>query len=356
MKQMGQSHTDPMRFVLQASDTLLTAWSVLNQGSDFHTLFVLDAQQRLMGSVTDGDLRRAMLAGMASNSPITAAMNARVVCVNPSDNLYVPIRQWHQQGILRLPVLDASGKYINCLDTIGLQALLPFEVLILAGGKGSRLMPLTQDIPKPLLPVGGIPMIQRIIQHVSSYQPAAIHIALHHKAELIKAHCQRHAPTHIPMHFWEEPHPMGTAGALSLLNPQKPWILVINADVISDIHLEDMYLSAEEHQADILMATAQHHVALPYAVIENDAQGNVTSIREKPVVSFQINTGIYWMKSALIADLPDTPSVDMPDFIEALLKKGRVVRRFLWQGLWADIGRLEDYRAWEHTDVNSPDR
>jgi len=337
-----------MKYVLSETDTLISAWSVINQGAQYHTLFVLDKDQKVMGAVTDGDLRRAILSGKASESKITEAMNPKVHSVHPAPELYLPLKDWNTKGILRLPVLDESGKYVDCIDTVGLQAMLPFEVLILAGGRGSRLMPLTQDIPKPLLPVGGIPMIQRVIQHLSLYLPGAIHIALHHKADLIKTHCLQHVPTHSALHFLEESQPLGTAGALSLLKPVKPWILVINADVISDINLEEMYLYALQYQTDVLMATARHHVPIPYAVIDHDTEGNIVSIREKPIVQFEVNTGMYWLKSDVLDKMPCGQAIDMPDFINLLLSQDRCIRRFLWEGLWADVGKPEDYRAWEH--------
>lgn len=304
-----------------------------------------------MGAVTDGDLRRAILAGKASESKITEAMNPNLRSVNPDQDVYLPLKDWNAKGILRLPVLDENGKYSDCIDTAGLQAMLPFEVLILAGGKGSRLMPLTQDIPKPLLPVGGIPMIQRVIQHLSVFLPGAIHIALHHKADLIKAHCLLHAPAYTPLYFLEESQPMGTAGALSLLKPNKPWILVINADVISDINLEDMYHSARQQHTDVLMATARYHVPIPYAVIDHDSEGNIVNVREKPVIQFEVNTGMYWLKSEVLQEMPIGQAIDTPDFIQLLLPKGKCIRRFLWEGLWADVGKPEDYRAWEDKGV-----
>jgi dTDP-glucose pyrophosphorylase len=340
-----------LKYTLSETDTLISAWSVINQGAQYHTLFVLNEDQKVMGAVTDGDLRRAILSGKSSESKITEAMNPNVHSVHPAQDLYLPLKDWNAKGILRLPILDENGKYSDCIDTAGLQSMLPFEVLILAGGKGSRLMPLTQDIPKPLLPVGGIPMIQRVIQHLSLFLPSAIHIALHHKADLIKAHCLQHVPTYSPLHFLEESQPLGTAGALSLLKPVKPWILVINADVISDIHLEDMYLYALQNQTDVLMATARHHVPIPYAVIDHDAEGNIVNIREKPIMQFEVNTGMYWLKSEVLQEMPIGKAIDMPDFIKLLLPKGRSIRRFLWEGLWADVGKLEDYRAWEHMGI-----
>lgn len=342
---------DAMKYTLSESDTLISAWAVINQGAQYHTLFVLNEDRNVIGAVTDGDLRRAMLSGKASESKITEAMNRNVHCVQPDANVYIPMKDWNARGIFRLPVLDLNNSYFNYIDTAGLQAMLPFEVLILAGGKGSRLMPLTRDIPKPLLPIGGIPMIQRVIEHVSTFLPSAIHIALHHKADLIKTHCLQHVPAYSPLRFLEESHPMGTAGALSLLKPAKPWILVINADVISDINLEAMYLNAVQQQTDVLMATTRHHIPIPYAVIDHDTAGNIVGIREKPVLQFEVNTGMYWLKSEILQEMPGEQAIDMPDFINALLSKGKSIRRFLWEGLWADVGKMEDYRAWEETGM-----
>ena len=110
-------------------------------------------------------------------------------------------------------------------------------------------------------------------------------------------------------------------------------------------------MNAVQQKTDVLIATASHHVPIPYAVIDHDAEGNIVNIREKPIIQFEVNTGIYWLKSEILEEMPVGKAIDMPDFIELLLSKGKSIRRFLWEGLWADVGKMEDYRAWEGMDV-----
>jgi len=328
---------------LSPGQNLQEAWEIINRGKGWHTLFVRDTDGRVLGSVTDGDLRRAVLQGMNLKQDIIHASRKDFYSLQLTPETYISFETLIQRGIRRIPIVNHQNQYQSYLDIGNTKAILPFEVFILAGGKGERLMPLTQKTPKSLLPVAGKPVLEWVLELVNPYCPARITLALHHQAEQIQDFCEHSISLSSPLHFIHESQPLGTAGALAQLTPMRPYILVMNADLITDIDLEKMYLSSITSQADLVMATAMHHLEIPYAVVKTDAEGRVQEINEKPRYPFAINTGIYLLRSEMIAYLQTGQKQDMPDFLNTLLSSKHKLQSFPWQGLWRDIGHLHDY-------------
>lgn len=320
-----------------------SAWQLINQGKDWHTLFVQEKDGKISASLTDGDIRRGLLSGLNLRMPVSAFANRKFVLTSDTPETYISFRALAEKGILRIPVLQKEGAFSGYYDTTEQNAVLPVEALVLAGGKGQRMLPLTLNTPKSLLPVQGVPMLGRITDQLIQSGVQKITFALHHEAERIRAFCEEWVADRIDIQFIEEERPLGTAGSLSLLQPVYPYVLVMNSDLLTDLDPEQMYLNIVSGGQDILLAAASWKTEIPYALIQCTDSGELLSLEEKPVMSFPVNAGIYLLKSTLTTEIQHAQKVDMPDLLNQWMLSGKRAGVYFWNGVWQDMGRPVDY-------------
>ncbi len=314
-------------------------------------VLVVDERHRLIGTVTDGDLRRAMLtrvdlgnpvevlleqkAGSAFSQPISAALGQ-------DPNWYLQLLQRH--SILHLPILDQEQRVVGLVtrDEFLPRQVLPLQAVIMAGGKGTRLYPLTEQTPKPMLPVGDKPLLEIIISQLRDSGIKRVNVSTHHQREKIESHFGDGREFGVDLSYVTEDRPLGTAGCLGLIEAPTETTLVINGDILTQVNFQAMLQFHRAQQADLTVAVRQYDVQVPFGVIESDGV-MVRGVTEKPVFNFFVNAGIYLLEPSVYRLLAPGERTDMTDLIQQLLREERRVASFPIREGWLDIGQPADY-------------
>lgn len=331
-------------FILQ-STTLFNALEKLNALSgEVMTLLAVDAAGHLKGTLTDGDVRRALLRGESLQSKVSDVMHTEFRHLRSGAIDVARMKQMRAEGIGLVPVVDADGKVERIIDMRRTSTLLPLSAVLMAGGRGERLRPLTLDVPKPLLPVGGKPIIDHNLAMLAAAGIADVTVTINYLADKLEEHFANPVEG-INVKIVREPEFMGTIGSVALAGPRDPEgvTLIMNSDLLTSISLEDMWLRHTAEQADITIASVPYNVSVPYAVLSTEGQ-RVTALVEKPSMSYYANAGIYLISNRLLAELPSEGHTDATDLIEKAIDTGRKVTYFPINGTWIDIGSPADYR------------
>lgn len=328
---------------VDSSATVQQTWEVLDRGS-MQIALVIDDDCHLAGTVTDGDVRRALLRGKSMTSPIIEVMNP-----NPHTGLKEEEpaswqRTMHRHSLRHLPILDTRG----CLVDLA-RYQMPSEpsrstpVVIMAGGLGRRLRPLTDHTPKPMLPVGPKPVLQTIIENFAEQGFCNIYLCLNYKGEMIREHFGDGAELGVSITYLEEDRRLGTAGALSLLPeiPHEP-IVVMNGDLLTKVDFIRLLEFHNKQGFVATMAMREFSHQVPYGVLRIGEGYRVQSLVEKPVERYYVNAGIYILEPETLQQVPGQKFYDMPTLFNRLLEQDRPVGSFPLRDYWVDIGRLED--------------
>lgn len=324
-----------------------------------HILLVVDAQRRLMGTVTDGDIRRGILNTLPLEGPVTSIMNTRPTSVSQGTSRSACLRLMRERHILGLPEVDGAGRVTGLVtleETVSAAADdQPNWVVLMAGGLGSRLRPLTEELPKPLLPVGGRPILETIVEQLVAHGFQHFYISVNYKAEAVKGHFGDGSRLGVEIRYLEEERPLGTAGPLSLIPeaPSAPF-LVMNGDLLTKLDFAALLRYHQEHKATATVCVREFDMQVPYGVVEFD-NNRVLGISEKPVHKFMVNAGIYVLEPDVIERIPSGRSFDMPDLLRTLAETAHPVFGYPIHEYWIDIGRLEDFhRAADEFSVVFP--
>jgi dTDP-glucose pyrophosphorylase len=311
---------------------------------------VVDEHRHLIATVTDGDVRRGLLAGLNLDLPLTTLIERLRSQGKPapftlpfSSTKETMIREMRARTIRHIPLLDGEGRVIELavLDELVEEPPIPVQAVVMAGGYGKRLLPLTANTPKPMLRVGNEPLIQRLVQQLKEAGLRRVNISTHYKAEQICAHLGNGEAFGIEVGYVSEDQPLGTAGGLSLISGADP-LLVINGDILTALDFRALLNFHFEHTAEMTVAVREYGFDVPYGVVETDGL-HVTAVTEKPTVKFFVNAGIYLLSRAARELVPSGQALDMPQLIQMLVKSGGKVISFpVWE-YWLDIGRHEDY-------------
>ncbi|MCB1800872.1 MAG: nucleotidyltransferase family protein [Gammaproteobacteria bacterium] len=319
------------------------AWEVLDRGA-MQIALVVDHTGHLAGTVTDGDIRRAVLHGKGLETPITEVMNG-----NPTTGLAEETRDsWqrtmHRHSLRHLPILDTQGCVVDLVRySMPLEPERSTPVVIMAGGLGTRLRPLTELTPKPMIPVGPKPVLETIIENFADQGFVDIYLCLNYKGEIIRAHFGDGRRFGVRITYLQEDRRLGTAGALSLL-PQRPRepVIVMNGDLLTKVDF--VRLLDFHHQQGFVatMAMREHQQQVPYGVLKIGDGYVVNELVEKPVERYYVNAGIYILDPQTLDLVPDQKFYDMPTLFNSLMEQGRKVGGFPLRDYWVDIGRMED--------------
>ena len=312
---------------------------------------VVDEERRLVGTVTDGDLRRAMLARLSLDSPLDRLLERKAgsafaqpiaMPAGRDPNEYLQVLQQH--NILHVPVLDDNKRVVGLVsrDEFLPAQVLPLQAVIMAGGRGSRLFPLTENVPKPMLPVGEQPLLEIIIKQLRDSGVKHINVTTHHCGEKIEEHFGDGREWGVDLRYVTEDRPLGTAGSLGLLDVPRETTLVINGDILTRVDFQAMHAFHRAQGADLTVAVRQYEVQIPFGVIECEGPA-VRRLREKPVLNFFVNAGIYLLEPVVYQHLVTGERMDMTDLVQVLLDRGRQVASFPIREGWLDIGRPADY-------------
>jgi dTDP-glucose pyrophosphorylase len=306
---------------------------------------VVEPDGRLAGLVTDGDLRRAMLRGLSLNDPITQAMNTHPTVAPATTDRGEALARMRARRMRHLPLVDGAGRLV---DLVWLEDLLdtgriPNHAVLMAGGDGKRLRPLTDAIPKPLLHVGGKPILEVLMERLRAAGVQTFHITVRHKSEMIEEHFGDGSQHDVTIRYIREDEPLGTAGALTLLTetPRDPFFLV-NGDILTKCDFHGMLAFHRRTGADVTVGTVRQQIDLQYGVVEVEGD-RLTTLSEKPRLDLRINGGIYVIEPSVLARIPRGRVFDATDLIRLLLADGGQVAAFPIRDYWLDVGRLDDF-------------
>ena len=320
--------------------TVLEALKQLNKLPKTLTLFVVNENKQLLGTLTDGDIRRGLINGKTLNDTLQHIITKQFFSIGTHVDVQF-IKKLKTDGIRLLPVLNEQKKIVKVYDLNCLQSVLPLDVVIMAGGRGERLRPATDTIPKPMIPLGNKPIIEHTIDHLIKFGIEKMYISVNYLKEQIVDYFGDGAKKGIQIQYIEETKPLGTAGALTLINNYSNDVLLTNSDLFTSIDYEDLYLAFLDKNADIAIASVPYTVNIPYAILE-EKENSVQSFKEKPSNTHYANAGIYIIKKELLKEIPQNTFYNATDLIQfALDRKLKVVHNQI-VGYWIDIGKNDD--------------
>jgi dTDP-glucose pyrophosphorylase len=305
---------------------------------------IVDSEQYLIGIVTDGDVRRSILNNTLDVEHVINRNPKKVSGRTPKGEI---LRLLKQQHLRHMPMVDDAGKLVDVIFLENLAAApKKNKVVIMAGGLGTRLGALTQDTPKPMLPIQGRPILEYIIENLKFQGFSKFVLCLNHKAEVIKNYFGNGDKLNVEIDYTLENKRLGTAGALSLINPasiSEPFI-VLNADVIANIDFEDVVSFHNRMESQATMCIKSEAYEIPYACVEFDENLEIKGLVEKPKVNNYINAGMYVLNPEILSTVPKDEFYDMPSLFQDAMKKKIRTRVYRFEDYWIDIGQPNDYR------------
>lgn len=341
-----KNHT---QHIIPRMANLLDAIRMLNDlSADLSlTLFVVEPDTgHMVGTVTDGDIRRAISGGCGLECSVTEAMNTGFTFIREGDFSVDTLRYIKAHQFKLVPVLDSEDRVVRVLDFSGGRSFLPIDAVLMAGGKGERLRPLTLTTPKPLLPVADKPIIDYNVENLLKHGVEHINVTVNYLGEQIEAHFASPLGTdNVQVRCVREPQYLGTMGSIKFVPEwHNDTILVMNSDLFTNIDLEDFYLHFKKHGADMSVAAVPYNVSVPYGIFDIENTREITGIREKPNYHYYANAGIYLIRRSVLEHIPDGLFYNATDLMETLIAKAMRVIRFPMSGYWIDIGKPDDFR------------
>jgi dTDP-glucose pyrophosphorylase len=334
---------DYRKHLIQHSETVRDALSRLNTLAADAILFVIDEENRLIGSLTDGDIRRGFIKGLDLHAGLTDFIQPNPTYIVSDNYTIEQLELYKERNLKIIPILNESHQVISILNLRLKSFLLPLEAVLMAGGRGERLMPLTDNCPKPLLKVGDKPIIEHNIDRLNFFGIERIVISVRYLGDQIKSYFGNGSKKGINIEYVEEDKPLGTFGALALVEEfKREHILLMNSDILTNIDLVDFYKSYLASGADLMVASIPYQVKVPYAVLQIQ-DGDVISFDEKPTYSYYSNGGIYLFKKSLLSFLVKGAFFNATDFMELLIQQKRKVAHYPILGYWLDIGKPQDF-------------
>ena len=335
------------KYVIKDTATISEALVELNGNAHkWQTLFIIDRNEQMIGTLTDGDIRRGLIEGAQLTDNVCEIMHRDFRFVHKDKNDPVQLKELRNQKIQFIPVLDDDNHIIQVFDLKKYQNILPFDAVLMAGGKGERLRPLTEKMPKPLIKVGDKAIIDYNIERLISYGIKNINVTINYLGEQLEEHFS--TPINgIKVDCVREPKYLGTIGSIQFVKEfHNDTILVMNSDLFTNIDYEDFYLHFKEHDAEMSVAAVPYNVSIPFGIFELDGR-DILGIREKPTYHYYANAGIYLIKKEVLKYIPNNEFFNATDLIEELVRLQMKVIRFPITGYWVDIGQHSELKKAE---------
>ncbi len=330
---------------LSINSTIKDALQTINNGG-LQIAIVVDENDSLVGTVTDGDIRRGLLNGLDLNSSVSLVVHKSPSIASVGDTKESILKIALAKKLHKIPLIDELGKLVGIedIEDIIKPASKTNKVILMVGGLGTRLRPLTQDTPKPMLKVGNKPILQTIVEKFAEYGFVNITMCVNFNADIIKDYFGDGKEFGVNIDYILEQKRMGTAGALSLLKerPNEPFF-VMNGDLLTNVNFEHIFNYHTLNKATATMCVREYDYEVPYGVVKmND--NKIVEISEKPVQKFFVSAGIYMLSPEILDLIPQNEFYDMPTLFEKAISKGKNVISFPIHEYWIDIGRLEEYQ------------
>ena len=307
-------------------------------------LFVVDDEERMVGTLTDGDARRALIAGANVNDKTSTIMHTKFRYIREGKgDIVAQLHKQRELSMTLVPILDENNRITDIVNLERFITKLPIDAVLMAGGKGERLRPLTENVPKPLLPVGGKAIIDHNVDRLISYGVQHINVTVNYLGEQLEDHF-RQPRGDIQIQTVREPKYLGTIGSIRFVKEfYNDTVLVMNSDLFTIIDYEDFYLHFKEHNAEMSVAAVPYTVSVPYGIFDLDGR-NILGLIEKPTYDYYANAGIYLIKRSVLKEIPDDTFFNATDLIVKLIAMGKKVIRFPLNGTWIDIGNPQEYQ------------
>lgn len=329
--------------IISQDITLLEALSRINSlAPDPLVLFVVDSNQRMVGTLTDGDSRRALIAGVSLNDKVEKIMHRNFNYLNA--DAIDDVKEIKRQKELKMKLVPVLDKDMHIVEIINLEVLitrLPIDAVLMAGGKGERLRPLTEKTPKPLIKVGDKCIIDYNIDRLIEYGVENINVTVNYLGEQLEDHFAE-PRGRVKVQTVREPKYLGTIGSIRFVEEFKnDTILVMNSDLFTNINFEDFYIHFKEYDAMMSVASIPYNVSIPFGIFDLDGR-NIKGLVEKPKYNYYANGGIYLIKKEALLFIPEDTFFNATDLIEVLIKNKQAVIRYPLNGTWIDIGQHAD--------------
>lgn len=323
----------------------------LNELGEDAILFVLNKSSRLIGTLTDGDVRRGFLKNLNISDKIDLFIQHDFKAIFKHNYTLEQVIEYRQKGYKVLPVLDSNNCVINIINFSHHKSYLPIDAVLMAGGKGKRLRPLTETTPKPLLVIGSKPIIEHNIDRLAQFGIDDFWISINYLGDQIENYFKDGTSKNIQIEYITEDKPLGTIGSISNVdNFKHEYVLISNSDILTNLDYEHFFLDFLKKDADLSIITIPYQVNVPYAVLELK-EDQVTNFKEKPTYTYYSNGGIYLVKRSYLDLLSKNMFFDATDFMQLLISKGKKVISYPLMGYWLDIGKLDDFEKAKH-DIN----
>jgi len=331
--------------IISQDKTLLEALTLINSlAPEPLVLFVVDSKSRMVGTLTDGDSRRALIAGASVYDKAEKIMHRNFNFLRVDDITNVKEIRHQKEMLMKLvPILDDDKHIVDIINLEKYKTRLPVDAVMMAGGKGERLRPLTEKTPKPLLPVGDKAIIDHNVDRLINYGVTHISVTVNYLKEQIEAH-YRKPRNGIQIQTVCEPKFLGTIGSIKFVPTfYNDTVLVMNSDVFTNIDYEDFFLHFQQHDAEMSVAAIPYNVSIPYGILDLDGR-NIQGLLEKPKYTYYANAGIYLIKRRALDEIPDDIFFNATDLVEKLISEGKKVIRYPLNGTWIDIGNPQEYQ------------
>lgn len=333
------------KHIVYSNETVRDALIKLNDLHSDAILFVCDEFDKLLGSLTDGDLRRGFIKGLNFDDNLLDYVQPNPLYILESRLHLADIAGLKKRHFLIVPIVNNDHIIIDILNLRINYSAIPADVIIMAGGRGQRLMPLTANTPKPMLHVGDKPILEHTIDRLAKFGIKNIHISVNYLAEKIQDYFGDGHDKKVNIEYICEEKPLGTLGSIKLAESfENDYILVMNSDILTNIDFAAFFQAFIKSGADMAVATTSYQVEVPYGVLEVDEGNFVNSLKEKPRYTYYSNAGIYLAKKELVGLVPDNEFFNVTDLMEILIKNGKKLISYPLIGYWLDIGKHEDFK------------
>lgn len=334
----------PGKHVIRGDSSIEDALVQLNELSLDALLIVVDNDGKLVGSLTDGDIRRSLIKhNFKLTNEVKKILQTSPKFIRESDFDLDQVIKYRNNLVRILPVLDDDDKVIKIINFRKLKSYLPVDALIMAGGKGSRLLPLTKKVPKPLLKIGNKSIIEHNLDRLASFGIDNFWISVNYLGEKIEESVGSGEEKEIKIEFVYEDKPLGTLGAVGKIsNFKHDYVLIMNSDIITNMDYEQFFLDCIRQDADMAIATVPYEVGIPYAVL-NTCKKRVLGLEEKPTYTYYSNAGIYLVKKSILDGLKVDGTFHATDLITNLITEGKNVHSYPLTEYWLDVGSHSDF-------------
>ena len=332
------------KHVIADDSSIKEALAQLDKLAEDALLFVVNKEGELIGSIKDGYVRRGLIKGVSLDAAVleVAQKNPKFIRKNETD--IQKLIDFRNKKLKVIPILnDQNNQIVDVINFRLKKSLLPIDTVIMAGGKGMRLRPLTDTVPKPLLVVGEKPIIEHTIDRLAYYGIENIWISVNYLSEQLEDFV-RDKPKDLEIEFVKESFPMGTIGSVSLIeNFKNDYVLICNSDLLTNLDYEVFFMDFLDFNADLSVVSIPYNVEVPYAVLEVE-NGILADFKEKPTYTYFSNGGIYLMKREILDFIPKNADFSATDLMNKLIEKGLKVRAYPHHGYWLDIGKHDDFQ------------